>query len=650
MQKQNNVRFENRIWSRNAHCGNNGIRFVERESDTESFRKQVNRGTNIRRVSFKPSGTGGTGGYPFNNKQKNLNLAITATIGEDDDMVDFPVGLNRDGNYHRNSNARFRRRGSPIPRTGHGPPGMRKLINGSFGWFLVTIPHGQKYDKENVLRELQTLFTPDPFIPYYVKVESSAISFYVDDPKIAQALLYGDGTISFPDGCKMSIKVYSNIPQIELNTNMKEKMKLAMSKRYNPATKALDLSKFHRDVDLRDVFCGLFRPTIMLVVIDIVAENIPDLEALDLSDNNIRSLGHLRSLKMKLPCLKVLHMADNKIMSLHALEMIKECQLVDLVLKGNPLRHRLREETVYVRMENLHSKSTTNPIFYSEIRKKFPKLLRLDFVNLPPPMGFDIPDEISIPSPKASYLCNHNGADIVRQFLEQYFIIFDSNNRQPLLDAYHEHAMFSLTVTHNSQQGQRLGSYLPHNRNIVRIKDYDARNRHLKCGRLPVVSFLSELPATQHDPHSFAVDLSLFTSKLILLTVTGLYRDKSKPSENICSFQRILAIVPSGSGFCIKNEMLHINNPTMAQIKAAFKSNAPSNAAPVAAPPTTTAPPSMDDATKLQMIQLMSQRSNMNLEWSEKCLMETNWDFDRAAFVFTELNNQQKIPPEAFAK
>ncbi|KAJ6635040.1 Nuclear RNA export factor 1 [Pseudolycoriella hygida] len=636
MPKRNNVRVENRVWNRNQNNDNryNGNQFVEHDDRAENLGKQMIRSKNTRRVSFKPSGAGGTGGRQFNNKQKNLNMAIKATIDEDDDMVDFPVGLNRDGNYHRNPNARFRRRGSPIPRTGHGPPGMRKLISGTSGWFLVTIPHGQKYDKEYVLRELQTLVTPDPFIPYYVKVESSAISFYLDDIKIAQALLNGDRSISLPDGFKMMIKVRCSIPQVQIDANLKEKMKLAMSKRYTPATKALDLTKFHRDVDLKEVFCGLFRPTIMLAAIDIIAENIPDLEALDLSDNKIHLLDHFKCLSKKLPCLKILHMADNKIISPNALDALKECQLVDLVLKGNPLRHRIRDETVYV----------------SEIRKKFPKLLRLDFVNLPPPMGFDIPDEISIPSPKASYLCNHNGADIVRQFLEQYFIIFDSNNRQPLLDAYHEHAMFSLTVTHNSQQGQRLGSYLPHNRNIVRIKDYDARNRHLKCGRLPVVSFLSELPATQHDPHSFAVDLSLFTSKLILLTVTGLYRDKSKPSENICSFQRILAIVPSGSGFCIKNEMLHINNPTMAQIKAAFKSNAPSNAAPVAAPPTTTAPPSMDDATKLQMIQLMSQRSNMNLEWSEKCLMETNWDFDRAAFVFTELNNQQKIPPEAFAK
>lgn len=113
----------------------------------------------------------------------------------------------------------------------------------------------------------------------------------------------------------------------------------------------------------------------------------------------------------------------------------------------------------------------------------------------------------------------------------------------------------------------------------------------------------------------------------MLLTVTGVYRERSKPTENICSFQRILVIVPSGNGFCIKNEMLHVNNATMAQIKTAFKSNGPLNPTPVASSavatsstttPSTSVHSSPDDATKLQMVQLMSQRSNMNLEWSEK--------------------------------
>lgn len=57
----------------------------------------------------------------------------------------------------------------------------------------------------------------------------------------------------------------------------------------------------------------------------------------------------------------------------------------------------------------------------------------------------------------------------------------------------------------------RLTSYLPQSRNSLRVRDIETRCRLLKNGRLQVVSFLTELPETQHDPQSFAVDLTLFT-------------------------------------------------------------------------------------------------------------------------------------------
>lgn len=57
-----------------------------------------------------------------------------------------------------------------------------------------------------------------------------------------------------------------------------------------------------------------------------------------------------------------------------------------------------------------------------------------------------------------------------------------------------------------------------------------------------------------------------------MLTVTGVFKEKSKSiSTNLRSFQKAMTIVPSGSGFCIKNEMLHISNVTVAQVKTAFK-------------------------------------------------------------------------------
>lgn len=57
----------------------------------------------------------------------------------------------------------------------------------------------------------------------------------------------------------------------------------------------------------------------------------------------------------------------------------------------------------------------------------------------------------------------------------------------------------------------RLSNYFNIGRNLLRLRDREIKNKALKQGRLPVVTFLSELPETQHDPQSFAVDLTVFT-------------------------------------------------------------------------------------------------------------------------------------------
>jgi nuclear RNA export factor len=165
-----------------------------------------------------------------------------------------------------------------------------------------------------------------------------------------------------------------------------------------------------------------------------------------------------------------------------------------------------------------------------------------------------------------------------------------------------------------------------------------------------------------------------FQPQLLQLTVSGVFKER-RPSgsiEHIRSFQRTLVIVPAGSGFCIRNEMVHINNATAKQEKFAFKMPMVAAAAPVPVqqqqqqhqmptthhvggplstiPETVVTPATPDDATKMQMLQAMCATSHMNMEWSRKCLEEHQWDYQRAGATFTHLHSQQKIPPEAFAK
>ncbi|KAL3274632.1 hypothetical protein HHI36_016012 [Cryptolaemus montrouzieri] len=99
-----------------------------------------------------------------------------------------------------------------------------------------------------------------------------------------------------PDGFKISIKVHYGTPNVDITQEMKEKIKVAMANRYRPVNKALDLSKFHADPILKDYFCGLCKPIVLLAVIHLIEENIPELEALSLNNNKIKMLNFWKNI------------------------------------------------------------------------------------------------------------------------------------------------------------------------------------------------------------------------------------------------------------------------------------------------------------------------------------------------------------------
>jgi nuclear RNA export factor len=68
-----------------------------------------------------------------------------------------------------------------------------------------------------------------------------------------------------------------------------------------------------------------------------------------------------------------------------------------------------------------------------------------DGADLSPPILLDVNEDLHLPSNKGSYLCAQEGMTVVRQFLEQFHQLYDSDNREPLLSAYHPEAMFSIT-------------------------------------------------------------------------------------------------------------------------------------------------------------------------------------------------------------
>lgn len=140
---------------------------------------------------------------------------------------------------------------SPIPRS---QMHKRKFIPGMLPWYRIIIPHGAKHEKDVLLRALLSYLSPDIFIPHYYNIEGNAACFYVDDVQMAEKLFNADRKITMSDGFKLVIIVRNTVPNVTIDANLKEKMKLAMVKRYNATTKALDLTKFHTDSGKKNLF------------------------------------------------------------------------------------------------------------------------------------------------------------------------------------------------------------------------------------------------------------------------------------------------------------------------------------------------------------------------------------------------------------
>lgn len=141
------------------------------------------------------------------------------------------------GEFRRGgSNFRGRRKGSPIPR--HIGGGGR-LMQNPHGWFSVLIDHGAKYTKDMNLSILMKALAPKVFAPCYYKSEGEHVTFYVDDFNVAEQIMKLDRKLDMPDGSKMLLKVRGSVPQVRVDQTLKDRIKNAMVKRYNVATKVI---------------------------------------------------------------------------------------------------------------------------------------------------------------------------------------------------------------------------------------------------------------------------------------------------------------------------------------------------------------------------------------------------------------------------
>ena len=112
--------------------------------------------------------------------------------------------------------------------------------------------------------------------------------------------------------------------------------------------------------------------------------------------------------------------------------------------------------------------------------------------------------------------------------------------------------------------------------------------------------------------------------------------ERSKNPPPLRQFHRTFLIVPQGSGFVIINDSLFVTNAIGPQVKTAFQKQD----SPIL--------PKISESETQRMIKVLAQKTNLRLDWAQKCLEESGWSLDEATTRFTNAKIEGKIPQEAF--
>ncbi|KAM7045540.1 nuclear RNA export factor 3-like [Molossus nigricans] len=260
----------------------------------------------------------------------------------------------------------------------------------------------------------------------------------------------------------------------------------------------------------------------------------------------------------------------------------------------------------------------------------------------PPPLtNFGIEAQKMLPSYKGSFFGSDTLKSLIMQFLQQYYLIYDSGDRHCLLCAYHDEACFSMTIPfiQGDPAPSSLFVYFKDNRNMKNLKDPNLRFQLLKHRKHDIVSSLCVLPKTQHDLSSFLVDMWFQSERMLCFSVKGVFKEVAGRSQgSVRAFTRTFFATPaSNCSLCIMNDELFVKDAISKEAQSLYSIQLPT--------PTTSSMTPLSQEQQ-ERVQVFAIQCGMSLQWSQKCLHDHHWDFTRAAQVVALLKAKDLIPEE----
>lgn len=391
-------------------------------------------------------------------------------------------------------------------------------------WHKVMVQSETALEKSFLLSNLGNSIEVE-FQPLgYHKIDGKACFYLEANESAASAILGLNNRVQGPDGTCLKIQVAKCAePDLILNSDQLQVLREVMASRFRPDQCLLDLTDLHHDPTLlaKDILVPLASPPLMQQVLRQIRENIPQLRALNLSNNKlrVRSLKFLQSLTSTVTNLSALNLEFNKIGDIQVLKLIKMFPLTELSLQFNPFVEKYKTPVKYA----------------SVVKKELPALKVLDKVDVEAYLAENVkPKNENTNASKSSPSCITSGASevMVRTFLEQYFALVDTPQRPNLLAAYTPDAILEV----KSNVGAVVSTVF--------------------AGHEKISEALHNLPATMHNPNTFGLNILHPSPNSAQAVVTG--QCLMLGVDSVVTFSRSMNIVPYNAGLCCSRDILEL--------------------------------------------------------------------------------------------
>lgn len=453
----------------------------------------------------------------------------------------------------------------------------------------------------------------------------------------------------------------------------KSKMTVILSKRYYPDTKLLDLSKLGSDPDLQAM--GIFNststeskffPALMKVwemQFTSSAQRREAVASVSLANNQLANITVVTTLAQTIPDLKNLDLSNNKFKDANSMSgwrwKFRNLEFLDMT--GNPF--------------------SADPTFKDTMLKWYPKLQTLNNVQVRTPEEIAAQKKAPIPV-QAPYF--QDDSQIAENFIRAFFVNYDANRNELLNGVYDNASTFSLNINTQAPKAQQTETagwdpYIKKSRNLLKISHLPARMSRSFVGVEKIRELWNSLPETRHPDMATQPDQYLIECHQmpglpdptgqsptgvggLVLMVHGKFEESVGGKVETRSFDRTFVIGPGSGvgGIRVVNDILTLrayggneawSPDSLAIPQAVAPPAAPPVAAPAAAPVAAPAaqpgipagygaPAPGKTDTQVQQEQLvaqMSAKSGMTLQFSEMALSGNGWNLEAAWKNFEEL-------------